>query len=173
MFKKILCPLDGSDSAIKAFAIAKDMAKKYQAPLVILHGLLRKGDFSVLQHFAKIEGLAEQLEPEVKRLRAMDGRLEIGLNYADRAASSRVLVEVGQRILDHAKMDAEADGVRDVSIELVDGDPADEILRCIDEQEIDCVVMGSRGLSDIKGLLLGSVSHKVTSRASCTCIAVK
>ncbi|MDH3673433.1 MAG: universal stress protein [Gammaproteobacteria bacterium] len=173
MFKKILCPLDGSAPAKQALALAIDMAKKHDIPLVLLHALLRVTDFSEFQHFAKVEGLAERVEPEVKRLQGMEARLEVGSAYDERAVSSRVLVEVGQHILDYAKFEAEHNGVREVSILLVDGDPADQILRCIDEQDIDCVVMGSRGLSGIKGFFLGSVSHKVTNRAPCTCIAVK
>ena len=56
---------------------------------------------------------------------------------------------------------------------LTNGDPAAQILRCIEDRGIDCVVMGSRGLSDMRALFLGSVSHKVLNRAPCTCIAVK
>ena len=173
MFNKILCAVDGSVHAKRALAIAIDIAKRYDVPLVLLHALLRRTDSSELQHFANVEGLAERIAPEIKRLQGMDARLEVGSAYDERAVSSRTLVEVGQHILDNAKLDAEQNGVRDVSILLSDGDPADQILRCIDEQKIDCVVIGSRGLSDIKGLFLGSVSHKVTNRAPCTCIAVK
>jgi nucleotide-binding universal stress UspA family protein len=35
------------------------------------------------------------------------------------------------------------------------------ILDAADEHEADLVVMGSRGVSDLRGLLLGSVTHKV------------
>jgi nucleotide-binding universal stress UspA family protein len=35
------------------------------------------------------------------------------------------------------------------------------------------IFLGSRGLGDIKGLLMGSVSHKVTQLAECTCVSVK
>ncbi len=37
----------------------------------------------------------------------------------------------------------------------------------------DVIVMGSRGLGHIKGMLMGSVSHKVNHLAECTCITVK
>ncbi len=56
---------------------------------------------------------------------------------------------------------------------VLDGDPAERILEYAERESADCIVMGSRGLSDVRGLVLGSVSHKVSNRAVCTCIAVK
>lgn len=175
MFNNILCPLDGSDHAKRALALAIDMAKSYDARLVLLHALLRSADSAALRRFAEVEGLARHVEPEVKRLQSTEDRLGLNLGpaYEDTAIAYRPLVEIGQHIVDGAKSDASDKGVKDVDTVMVDGDPADLILRCIDERDIDCVVMGSRGLSDIKGLFLGSVSHKVMNRAPCTCIAVK
>ena len=173
MFTRILCPLDGSEHARKALALAIDLAKKYDAELLLAHVLLRHSDQAALKHFAEVEGLARHVEPELRRLQGMDARLEVGTAYDDRVVSSRVLVEVGQHILDDAVGDARVAGVKKVDTLLLDGDAADSVLRCIEERGVDCVVMGSRGMSDIKGLFMGSVSHKVANRAPCTCIAVK
>ena len=175
MFNKILCPTDGSDHANKALDIAIDMAKKYDAELVILHVPHRSEDIEALRRFAEIEGLAKHVNTEMDRLNAMDFRVAVGTDAAflDAGISPRLLIELGQYIIDGAKGRAEQNGLKNVEARIETGDPADRILKCIDAEKIECVVMGSRGLNDLKGLFLGSVSHKVTNRAPCTCIAVK
>ena len=41
------------------------------------------------------------------------------------------------------------------------GHAAREIVEDADEHDVDAIVMGSRGRSDLEGLVLGSVAHKV------------
>ena len=53
------------------------------------------------------------------------------------------------------------------------GDPSDEIIRTAEEQHCDLIIMGSRGLSGIKSLVLGSVSDQVTHHAHCPVLIVK
>ena len=175
MFKKILCPTDGSNHAFKALDLAIDMAKKYDAALVILHVPHRSENIDALQRFAEIEGLTQHVNTEIKRLRSMDYRIAVATDSAfqDSGISPRLLIEIGEHIIEGAKGRAEQNGLESVDVRLEAGDPADRILECIDEEKIDCVIMGSRGLNDLKGLFLGSVSHKIANRAPCTCIAVK
>ena len=45
------------------------------------------------------------------------------------------------------------------------GHVAKAIVETVEANDIDLIVMGSRGLSDIQGLLLGSVTHKVMQLA--------
>ncbi|NQU72224.1 MAG: universal stress protein, partial [Rhodospirillales bacterium] len=47
------------------------------------------------------------------------------------------------------------------------------IIEYAEQHDIDMIVIGSRGLGDLKGMLLGSVSHKVAHLAECSCITVK
>lgn len=48
-----------------------------------------------------------------------------------------------------------------------EGNPADVIISEAKKQGCDLIVMGSRGLTDMEGLVLGSVSHKVLHAAHC------
>ena len=40
-------------------------------------------------------------------------------------------------------------------------------------EKIDMIIMGSRGCTDLEGLILGSVAHKVLQRGSCPVLVVK
>lgn len=53
-------------------------------------------------------------------------------------------------------------------MDVVDGNPGKEILKAIEQNEITLVVLGSRGLSQLAGLLLGSVSEWVLNEAPCS-----
>ena len=54
-----------------------------------------------------------------------------------------------------------------------EGDPAGRILDTAKNGGADLIVLGSRGLTDVASLLLGSVSHKVLHLAPCACLMVK
>lgn len=53
------------------------------------------------------------------------------------------------------------------------GDPAAEIIEIAGKERADLIVIGSRGLGTIKGVLMGSVSQKVAQHASCPVLIVK
>ncbi len=53
------------------------------------------------------------------------------------------------------------------------GEPGPEIVKYANEQEVDVVVIGSRGLNTFQEMVLGSVSHKVMKRVNCPAMVVK
>lgn len=53
------------------------------------------------------------------------------------------------------------------------GAPAAVILEFEEKLKADLIVMGSRGLGLVKGVLLGSVSQYITERAKCPVLVVK
>jgi nucleotide-binding universal stress UspA family protein len=56
---------------------------------------------------------------------------------------------------------------------LLTGDPASEILRLAEEEQVDLIVMGTHGRTGLLRLLQGSVAEAVVRRASCPVITVK
>lgn len=61
----------------------------------------------------------------------------------------------------------------DVHTELIEGSPAEAILDVANTRHSDIIVMGSRGLGRLAGLLLGSTSQKVVSHAPCPVLIVR
>jgi nucleotide-binding universal stress UspA family protein len=51
--------------------------------------------------------------------------------------------------------------------------PAQDIIDLATEDKTDLIIMGSRGLSPMEGLLLGSVSTKVLQHAPCAVTIVR
>jgi nucleotide-binding universal stress UspA family protein len=58
-------------------------------------------------------------------------------------------------------------------LELVTGDPADEIIRLANIYKADLVVIGSRGLTGMNRIVQGSVSTQVMEAANCSVLVVK
>ena len=53
------------------------------------------------------------------------------------------------------------------------GDPRDVLLRLVEDERVDLVVMGSHGRTGLAKLLLGSVSSHVVTHAHCSVLVVK
>ena len=86
----------------------------------------------------------------------MAGMSRDDIEHAAQAAAQRVFDKL------HAS-------IGETDVKLVDetsiGDPAEEIIRCSEDDHDLLVVLGRRGLSRIQSLLLGSVSEKVVRHA--------
>lgn len=88
----------------------------------------------------------------------------IGMAGMSRDDIEHAAQDAAQRVFD--KLHDEI-GETDVSIEdeTSIGDPAEEIIRCTEDDHELLVILGRRGLSRIQSLLLGSVSEKVVRHA--------
>lgn len=56
---------------------------------------------------------------------------------------------------------------------LYSGDTAEAICNYAKQKHFDQIVLGTRGLSNIKGIVMGSVSHKVLQLSSCPVTFIK
>lgn len=145
MFKTLLVPVDGSKSAEKALQVACKLAHPDLAKLYILH-------------------VPEQVSHEAV--------LVWGAGAVLMDAPSEEVEDAGRKIAAGARQAATEYGITNIEVAIEQGRPARVILERAKAWEVDAVVMGSRGLSNIAGLVVGSVSHKVTHSAGCTVITV-
>jgi len=148
MAKNILVPIDGSKQSEKIIEFATDMALQYNGDLHLLY-VVEKHNFPA--------GILEYIQAE-----QMDGGIG--------KISAQV---IGEAVLEPFLRQIKDKGVKSAKWMAVRGNPAEEILRFAENRNIDLIVIGSRGLGKVKGLILGSVSNKVCQSAECTCVTVK
>lgn len=174
MLKTIVVPTDSSKHAEKAIELASDLARQYQADLILLH-VLREGQVpEALRHMIEVEHLAEESSTSEPRTASIPWEIAHLLENKEQNEAMREAYEaLGNRILEQAEALAREKGVSQVRKVLEVGDPADRILECAEREKADAIVMGSRGLGELKGLLMGSVSHTVNQLCKCTCVTVK
>lgn len=58
-------------------------------------------------------------------------------------------------------------------LKILHGFPGPAIIEYVNEEKVDLVVIGSRGLNTLQEMVLGSVSHKVMKRVDCPALIVK
>lgn len=175
MIKTILVPTDGSDHAEKAVALASDIAEKYGARLVFLHVVQHGPLPESLRHMADVEHVANVASSPASVPFAAIPTVRFPAGVANRKEDTSAEIHdfVGRQALRRAEEIAKGNGVKVTKTVMEDGDPVRLILDQADREGANLIIMGCRGLSDLKGLLMGSVSHKVSHLANCTCVTVK
>jgi nucleotide-binding universal stress UspA family protein len=61
----------------------------------------------------------------------------------------------------------------DSELEIVTGDPAEEIIRLANIYKADLILIGSRGLTGVQRIVKGSVSSQIVEDAHCSVMVVK
>lgn len=84
----------------------------------------------------------------------------------------REVREAAARRLEEWRQEASADGL-DVEARLSSTFPSMGISDAASEEKVDLVVMGTRGLSGLKHVLLGSVAERTLRTAPCPVLTVK
>ncbi len=147
MFKNILVAIDGSKASTNALEAAAELSAKFGAELHILH-VVREMQVPLNP------GLMEAYE-KLQRQR------------------HDVLSSAGEQLINQAKRSVEARGIGAVETDIGSGDPASAIVDYAARNKIDLIVIGSRGLGQVKGMLMGSVSRKVSNTTKTTCLIIK
>ena len=155
LFKKILVPLDGSDHSSKALEIAVQIAKKFDGKITLIHA------YSV--------GARPIVMPEPATLSPSWVPVMAPAEFSKVVEAAR---KAGARILENGKKRVEKEGVK-VERLLREGHTVQEIIKAAKHGKFDLIVMGARGVSRIRGILLGSVSDGVIRNAPCPVLVTK
>ena len=78
-----------------------------------------------------------------------------------------------EALLEAALAQARNSGLQTVATQAAEGQAAQEIVRVAADRGADCIVMGTRGMNALGGLLLGSVAQRVVHLAAVPVMLVK
>jgi nucleotide-binding universal stress UspA family protein len=140
---KTLLAVDGSDHSYEAVHALKYLARAEQ--LTLLHAL----DIPRPVYPMMVPKVAEELYKSLEQSMREEGE--------------RLLNRVQSLIPMHAGPSTK---------QLRMGSPAEVIVSTAEEQKVDLIVMGARGLGPIKERLLGSVSHRILTLTPCATLVV-
>jgi len=145
--KKVLLATDGSDSSLHAARVLGGlMAGLPEAQVTVLYVAHVPRAYNITDEFGN------KITPEVP------------MDVMIRRSADPIL----KRTLSALALPEDR-----VNFEVQVGEPAEEIVDLARLEGYDMVVMGSRGLSPMKELLLGSVSNRVLHTAPCPVLVVR
>lgn len=145
MFKKLLVPLDESDLANNIGENAMELAKRFDAEICIIYVIPPVPSY-ITRYHGKVETSFKEIQDIIENS-AYDRMKAASEQYNNR-------------------------GIK-VDTKVLKGNPADEICKEAKAGKYDLIIIGSRGMGDIKGFLLGSVSNRVVKQATCPVLVIR
>ena len=176
MAETILIATDGSQHGDRAVEIGAGIAAARGAEVTIVHVLLHRDVSEAERRMAEIEyaDAGSGPSPGAGAGELPHARFPLA-DLLPRAAKDddAPLRAVGESILDRAARQARDAGVSTVETVLEDGDTVERILAAAEAAGAGMIVTGARGVSDLAGVFLGSVSHTLLNRSPVTCVTVR
>ena len=148
--QRILVAVDGSKPSLNASSQAIDIAKRLDAELIAIY---------VISPDIRYNYLEDTITPRLPR----------ALKNVMMVATQR-----GQTHVDKVKQKAKEKGLivkTDVIMDI--SSVVKEIVEYAEKNKVDMIVVGSRGLSGIKKMLVGSVASGVVTYAHCPVLVAK
>jgi len=146
---KILVPVDGSDNSFRAASVAIELASKYGAELQVIHVMTVNQNRRALGFYGPSD------PEEISKI----------VESAKQEASPW---------FERIKKEAERLGVR-LKSEVIEGPLSivGDIVNYAEQNNVDLIVIGSRGRTGFKKLLLGSIASGVVTYSPCPVLVVK
>lgn len=144
MFKKVLVAYDGSPNGKRALEAAKSFMKA-----------------------------DEEVETHILHVRRPPNMEMFSLYGVEMSKSmTEELDKLNERTMNQAK-DFMNDEQTKCYFNQITGDPAQSIMNYAQTNDIDLIIIGSRGLGSFKGMMLGSVSNRVVQQSDIHVMVIK
>lgn len=140
--EKILYPSDLGEFSLKILPYVLSMSEKYAAKIYFLH---------VTEDLTRWAGFYLP---------------HVSLNVYQKEA-----MEAAEKLMDNVCRQ-KMENCPDFERRIVAGDPATEILKTVDEENINLVIMGTHGYKGLERTLFGSVANKVVKNSKVPVLVV-
>ena len=159
-FSKILVAIDGSEPSMEAADYAIVVAKQYDAALVALHVL--SGEIRYREELVGLSANTDVSSPPPATI-PIKGTIELSRWEAEENWFSKI------------RKNARENGIANFSSDVVvaNNSVVAEIVSYAENNNIDLIVIGTRGRSGFKKLLLGSVASGIVTYAHCPVLVIK
>ena len=147
--RKILVTIDGSENSKKAADYASSFAKKYNAQLIVLYLLYSELGFaySNLLGVTTPKAIEDVLETQKKDVQKWFDEIRSKLKNTNISVTDKIIISVSSIV--------------------------GEIIGFADKEKVDLIILGTRGRTGFKKLLLGSVAEGVVTHSSCPVMVVR
>lgn len=136
MYKNILVGYDGSDASLKALRRAIDVAKIMKSRIHVV-GVIKSLEFGYMDYISP-EEIDKYEKEEISR---------------EEKLLKSVIEEVNREGLEAV-------------YKILEGDPAEELMTYADENSIDLIIVGRKGIGMLKRILIGSTSLSLVKYAN-------
>jgi nucleotide-binding universal stress UspA family protein len=145
----VLVPFDGSKYANEVVRFLLQMPLPRDTEVVLM---------TAVQAFAA--AFVRAYTPDLER----DQQIIAELQRSEEAAAERLMSQAQEEFRSHGYK---------VSAVVARGDPSPEILREAARRNVDLIALGAKGLTGVRGFLLGSVAQRVTRHARSSVLVVR
>jgi nucleotide-binding universal stress UspA family protein len=151
LFSKILVPIDGSEPSFHAARIAVNIANKFNSELIIIYVVVTPSK----SEYANLTGLVTPKQIDMINENAKNESKNWFKKIEDNVKEKNPNIKISMKVV-----------LTGIAV-------YGEVIQFAQEENIDLIVIGTRGRSGIKKLLLGSTASGVVTYANCPVLVTK
>ena len=150
-FSKILVPIDGSEPSFHAARIANNIAKRFNSEIIFLYVVVSPSKYE----YANLTGLVTPKQIDMIIQNAKEEAKDWFKRVEDMVKEENPNIKLSTKVI-----------LTGIAV-------YGEIIQYAEKESIDLIVLGTRGRSGFKKLLLGSTATGVVRYAHCPVLVTK